>query len=437
MESNTNELVQAVRLAVNDAVLALGADDLRRFDRAVDSVTVLWADPHTRDHVSAVIVEGCSNRLRQCWEHGWQPADVVAVLGRLDSAQHGVVAAAAITFDRRHDAAKPMHPAWADQLQEISTSSPGCDGAPTAWASAVQALGPFAVRDLLETALGVLARLGRLRSLPNLIPPPGPGATIGVRVVGVPVGGDGRTMPATDEVATKMLSRVRALLAKAESTEFPDEADSLTEKAQELITRYSIDVAMIAARSGATTSVDGPSGVRIHLDPPYVDAKAMLVGVVAAANRCRAVHDATYGFVSVFGFAAELRVVDMLFTSLLAQASSAMVAAGRVLDRQGTSKTRSFRQAFLVSYAQRIGERLSAAAQSTTSEAERTFGDALVPVLARRQVDVDAAVREAYPAVVKKRTRVSSAAGWEAGRQAANEASLHGAAQLRPRRGDR
>ena len=37
-----------------------------------------------------------------------------------------------------------------------------------------------------------------------------------------------------------MLERVRALLAKAESTTFPEEADALTAKAQQLMTRHAL-----------------------------------------------------------------------------------------------------------------------------------------------------------------------------------------------------
>jgi hypothetical protein len=40
---------------------------------------------------------------------------------------------------------------------------------------------------------------------------------------------------------------VRALLAKAESTTYPEEADALTAKAQELMARHSIDRAMLDA----------------------------------------------------------------------------------------------------------------------------------------------------------------------------------------------
>ena len=48
-----------------------------------------------------------------------------------------------------------------------------------------------------------------------------------------------------------MLDKVRALLAKAESTEFPEEAGALTSRAQQLMARYSIDHALLAAQTGS------------------------------------------------------------------------------------------------------------------------------------------------------------------------------------------
>ena len=61
----------------------------------------------------------------------------------------------------------------------------------------------------------------------------------------------------------------------------------------------------------------------------------------------------------MIGFSADLDAVELLFTSLLVQASAALQRAGGKRDAAGRSRTRSFRQSFLVAYAVRIGERLS------------------------------------------------------------------------------
>jgi hypothetical protein len=123
----------------------------------------------------------------------------------------------------------------------------------------------------------------------------------------------------------RMLDRVRALLAKAESTEFPKEAEALSARAQELMARHRIDRALLAAASGGAGE---PSGRRLAVDSPYEAPKTVLLDVVATANGCRLVWHRSLGLCTVLGFPGDLDAVELLFTSLLAQATAAMVHAG-------------------------------------------------------------------------------------------------------------
>ena len=371
--------------------------------------------------LSIVFADALSRRLQACWSSGWQPVDVVRVVARLESSIVSEVAAGAVVDDAERHWGRPMHPQWSAQLEELEPWWVERSPTRSTWIGRCACTVGVGLRDVIEHIVVLLARLQRLPILPLLIPPPGPGAALSAQ---------GRRVPG--EIDAKVLGRVRGLLAKAESTDFPEEADALTEKAQELMTRHSIDVAMVAA---ANTNADAggeslPQARRIHLDAPYVEAKAMLVGAVASANRSRAVLAAELGFVTVFGFDTDLAVIDVLFTSLLAQATTAMVVAGRIVSKTGVSKTRSFRQSFLVSYASRIGERLREAAATSTLEAEADFGAAMLPVLVRREADVEDAVAVAFPSIRKIRTRVGNEAGWHAGRIAADQASFDSFAKL-------
>ena len=175
--------------------------------------------------------------------------------------------------------------------------------------------------------------------------------------------------PRRARVDQKVLAKVRALLAKAESTEFPDEAEALSAKAQELMSRYSLHHAVLEHDRGQAPTA---SGRRLWMDAPYPGAKVLLVQAVAAANRCRTVWRENPGFVTVIGPDTELDIVELLTTSLLLQANRAMLAAGRQVSRSGTSRTRSFRQSFLVAYASRIGERLAAADTAATAATPST-----------------------------------------------------------------
>src|SRR5690606_19631507 len=99
---------------------------------------------------------------------------------------------------------------------------------------------------------------------------------------------------------------IRALLAKAEATGFPEEAEALSAKAQELMARHSVDAALLAAGAPVAQT---PTACRIGVEPPYEQAKAVLLDAVASANRCRAVWNEALGFSTVVGFAPDLEAV--------------------------------------------------------------------------------------------------------------------------------
>ncbi len=274
-----------------------------------------------------------------------------------------------------------------------------------AWSPIWAPAAPAVTVDTLPVAVEVLALLLSLPALPRL---------------GAP--------PSRRPRNTRVLEKVRALLAKAESTTFPEEAEALSAKAQELMARHAIDSAMVAAgaSAGAAGGGEGPTGVRVPVDDPYAGAKSILLAEVAAANGCRAVWSKGLAFSTLLGFEADLEFVDVLYTSLLVQATSAMVAAGSQVDRSGRSRTRSFRQAFLLAYASRIGHRLREAEAASRAAAAEEYGEALLPVLADRSAAVRAAEAEAFPHVVSRSVSISNAAGWAAGKAAADLASLSG-----------
>ena len=186
-----------------------------------------------------------------------------------------------------------------------------------------------------------------------------------------PAGRAARRRRDTEPADERLLGKIRALLAKAEATEFAEEAEALSARAQELMAKYSIDHALLAAETGRRRT---PGGRRIAVDNPYEAPKASLLQTVAQANRCRVVWSKELGLVTVIGFPADLDAVELLFTSLLVQANSAMLRAGAKRDAYGRSRTRAFRQSFLVSYAIRIGERLSEATGHAEQQAAAEQG---------------------------------------------------------------
>ncbi|TWD81085.1 uncharacterized protein DUF2786 [Kribbella amoyensis] len=351
------------------------------------------------------VTEFLTQLVRSAWERGWAPADVVQHARRqLESGAEPLLLAVIAAEHRAYKAAL-VDPRWKDQLTDVGITRPFPAFELTQW-SAGQRLGRYLALHLTVE----LARfLWTLPGLARIFPLPGSAARTAKR--------------AGSAVDGKMLARIRGLLAKAEATEFPEEAEALSGKAQELMAKFSLDRTLVEA---GPELPDDSGARRIWVETPYVSAKAQLVGAVASANRCRTVSMDALAVVTVVGAELDLQLTELLATSLLVQANRAMLAAGKHFGHRGESRTRSFRQSFLMAYAQRIGERLEAVTETTTeaalSEADR---DRLLPVLSKREEQVDALFTKLFPQTVTRRTRITNGAGWHAGLTAAELAQLH------------
>ena len=415
--------------------------------------------------VSRGIVELLRMSVTRAWRAGWQPAELTRQAGRELSQEHVSVAADMIIGEMREYPAVTVDQRWASQVAmvlgaSVVATAGGATGSVTpddrpwwgsdgdylaAWQRQSKAAG--GLREAIATAIELLHLLQHLPVLEQLLPLPGTARVATTQHAAAMAAGSAGSGGRADQ---RMLSRIRALLAKAEATEYAEEAEALSARAQELMAKYSIDQALLAAESGRR---DAPAGRRIAVDNPYEAPKMSLLQAVATANRCRVVWSKEVGLATVVGFDADLDAVELLFTSLLVQASAAMLHAGSRQDAYGRSKTRAFRQSFLVSYAIRIGERLSQAAEHATQEAAaeqeaasrrsaragadgdsaQSAGGALVPFLAARGQAVDDAVDEMFGGTLRRgrSVRATDAEGWASGRAAADLATLHNRAPVR------
>jgi hypothetical protein len=219
--------------------------------------------------------------------------------------------------------------------------------------------------------------------------------------------------------------RIQSLLDKAESTTFPEEADALLAKAQELMARHSIDDALLAV---AADRQEDPTSQRIVIVAPYASAKATLLGAVAAANRCRlAMEQGASGrrYCTIVGFEGDLANTKTLYTSLSYQAVRFMLEA----TVPPGDTPRRFRHAFLLAYALRVGERLHAAEQAAQDQAQadqfdQPGGPSVALVLASRSVRVSDEFDRLFPSTRRATVSASSRAGVASGRQAADRAAL-------------
>jgi hypothetical protein len=324
------------------------------------------------------------------WRQGWQPAEMVREIGRQFDARHARMAIDAAAMEMRNYARAAVDERWQAQLVAL--------GASPWWSCDDRYLEQWRAREELSTeaavtcALEVLFGLAALPRLGRVCPLPGT-ARQGTQVPGASRLGQ----PALGQPA---LGRARALLARAESAGLPDKAEILTCQAQELLAARSMQNGLLAAQAPHTR--EAAAGRRLFIDGPYEVAKAELLDVLATVNRCRAVWHRNLGLSTVLGFAGDLDAVELLFGSLLVQASTAMLDEGSVRDEPGPSRTRAFRQAFLGAYTQRLGERLADAAAAAERQAVAASPDSgLVPVLTARHRMVDEAIGRMFPELAR------------------------------------
>lgn len=125
----------------------------------------------------------------------------------------------------------------------------------------------------------------------------------------------------TDRKA-KMLERVRALLAQADSSNFEGEKDAFRAKADELMELYAIEEWQVERSDGSPAKPE-----RRYMDFSWFgkgiayEALWSMFYSTAAAARCKVVtHDwSRQKGISVLGLPADLDYMDLLFTSLMMQ----------------------------------------------------------------------------------------------------------------------
>ena len=191
--------------------------------------------------------------------------------------------------------------------------------------------------------------------------------------------------PAADD---RMVERISALLAKAESTDSEHEREALMAKAQQLAARHSIDLALAAAREGRTDQQ--PVVERIVFDGDHRNRNlkkhlVLLMSAVARANDVRLdVLNRADGVV-LYGYPSDVRMAQAIWASLALQMASASAAWMRTgawrrqtmvrHDRWGPEAVpmdaRVARRSFYEGFVHRIGERLREARESAERDAVR------------------------------------------------------------------
>ncbi len=374
--------------------------------RIISQLVALERDGHRALVLNdAALVLDCT--VDEVFLNGWQPSELIHALSRELGKPETYVAFELVSCHSTRTSARSKAPRdWVRQLDElqIEGGTPSIRGIVSALRTG-ERVDPIAFWTLLLTVAGYI------RHLPDMTP-----------LMAIPTEWDAPAVraPRTEE-ESKVLNTIRNLLAKAEATSYVAEAEALSAKAQDLMTRYTIDSAVLEAKRH--TSLTGQVETRrLLIDNPYPEAKVSLLNSVSDVNGARALWHKDFGLVSIVGLPVDLDLVELLFTSLLVQSSHALAEAGR--DRE--SRSPGFRRSFLLAYSGRIRERLSEARDRAASAASDQYGTSLVPIMTDRNEAVGAAFDEQFPSTTSKAASISNPMGWAAGRVAADGADLTG-----------
>jgi hypothetical protein len=219
-----------------------------------------------------------------------------------------------------------------------------------------------------------------------------------------------------------LLARVRKLLAKAEAEGVtPAEAQALTAKAAELMAKYGIDRALLAAERPET---DHPADRVLDIDNPWARVQAHMLCGLASAMRCQCVvlpRTDPGARIHVFGFASDIERADVLYTSLLVQMWQGLTAA-QVPD--WSRNPRAWRRSWLLGFATAVVSRVRAAehdAASAATSPAAASGSKTALVLADRRQVIRRNIEHAYPLTRKTRLTYSGngyGAGYAEGQKA-------------------
>lgn len=250
------------------------------------------------------------------------------------------------------------------------------------------------------------------------------------------------------DLQKKYADKIAKLLAKAESTT-PEEAEMLTSKAQELMSKWAIDEAMVEAARG----FDQKQNAIVHEEfvivgifrfpqaelLSYVLHANDLMYVLLPDNSHREIDGKLFKETRVrraTGFKSDMDRARFMFTSLQLQAMTAKDAWWRENKEwaQHERKGGHYEQRqFLFSFAEAAGYRLYMAKKKAQEEAERDLyqdvdaeGNTSVAIALRdKNALVERAFHERYPQLKTSRTRefaggsgAAASAGYAAGQKA-------------------
>jgi len=216
-----------------------------------------------------------------------------------------------------------------------------------------------------------------------------------------------------------VIRKVEALLQRANNTDFPEEAKSCQQKAQELMTKYQVEESSLfgTKRDEVITSKV------VTIDAPYVIDKSCLLGSIARENFCRVLRGS--GYAVIYGYESDIELSLVMYRMLLTDMIRQMMyEIDKVREVNPHISTVSWKKSFFAGYAQTIGHRLKEAKKNQVDDAAKVTGnDRFALVLKSKEV----AIADWWSSIGRgsggTRTLTSSS-GFNAGKASGSRADL-------------
>lgn len=228
----------------------------------------------------------------------------------------------------------------------------------------------------------------------------------------------------------KILTRIRALLAKAEGTDNEHERKTFMAAAQSQMAKYGIDRARVAYLHPGR---EKPELRSITVDDPWLKEQAALVFGVVEALRCRAVFKhaprSKTATVELLGFASDLERAELLYTSLMLQMFRALNRQGIPFGHTSTNASRNaYRRSFLYGFLTEAINLIEAAEQAAVQETQDTPGEVSTAlVLVERDKVLHKMMARMYPNLRKGRSVKVDSGAYQRGAEAGRRADIGGA----------
>ena len=224
-----------------------------------------------------------------------------------------------------------------------------------------------------------------------------------------------------DNKLQDVIRKVEALLERANNTDFPEEAKSCQQKAQELMTKFQVEESSLFGSCKTETIINR----KIEVSTPFTIDKISLLNNIARENFCRVLRGKNYAV--IYGYESDIELVltmyRMLLNTMIIEMMTELDKFRGTLDSQLVS-TISWKKSFFAGYAQTIGQRLREAKKNQVdSVAKSTGNDKFALVLKSKEQSI-LDYWETIDKLPGSTRSVSSNSGYGAGKSSAGRADL-------------